>query len=46
MSIGCTAVQRTINGCQWMNNVEKLESHLVECAFVEVECQHCGADVQ
>ena len=34
------------SGCQWVNNLEKLERHLIECAFVEVECQYCGVHIQ
>lgn len=35
------------NGCQWMSRLEKLQSHLVECGYVEVECPcACGEFIQ
>ena len=35
------------NGCQWVDTLEKLERHLLQCPFLEVECQNsCDMKIQ
>ena len=40
----CTSEE---NGCQWVDTLENLEKHLLECPFLEEECQNsCGMKIQ
>ena len=34
------------NGCQWIDKLERLEKHLMECEFIEDVCIYCGVHVQ
>ena len=34
------------NGCHWVDKLEKLERHLMECGFVEEACRCCESCVQ
>ena len=40
----CTSKE---SGCEWVDTLENLEKHLLECQFYEVECQNsCGTKIQ
>ena len=40
----CTSKE---SGCQWVDTLENLERHMLECPFLEVECQNsCGTIIQ
>ena len=40
----CTSKE---SGCEWVDTLENLEKHLLECQFHEVECQNsCGIKIQ
>ena len=40
----CTSKE---SSCEWVDTLENLEKHLLECQFYEVECQNsCGTKIQ